>query len=217
MAVQTRTGSCRVYPKPFDPEDFSFLRRLKEIDMFFDRRDPVHQTTRRLARRLDRARIPYAIMGAMAVNAHGARRTTDDVDLLINSHGLERFRERFVGRWYEPVAGRPRRFVDRQSGVTIDVLVTGGRPGFGQPTPLRFPEPRGAARVIEKIRYLKLPRLIELKLAARRHYDFGDVVFLIRVHDLDESYLKHLHPAVHKDFLECLEEKRREDEYEARE
>jgi hypothetical protein len=48
-------------------------------------------------------------------------------------------------------------------------------------------------------------------------YDFGDVVFLIRVHNLDESYLKQLHPAVHKDFIERLEEKRREDEYLARE
>ena len=55
------------------------------------------------------------------------------------------------------------------------------------------------------------------KLAARRYSDFGDVVFLIRVHNLDESFLEKLHPSVHKDFVECLEEKRREDEYEARE
>jgi len=37
---------------------------------------------------------------------------------------------------------------------------------------------------------------------------------LIRVHNLDESFLAQLHPAVHGDFVECLEEKRREDEYE---
>jgi hypothetical protein len=59
--------------------------------------------------------------------------------------------------------------------------------------------------------------LIQLKLAARGHYDFGDVVSLIRIHQLDESFLEKIHPAVRPDFIECLEEKRREDEYEARE
>jgi hypothetical protein len=35
--------------------------------------------------------------------------------------------------------------------------------------------------------------------------------------DLDESFLPQLHPSVHQDFIECLEQKRREDEYNARE
>jgi len=64
---------------------------------------------------------------------------------------------------------------------------------------------------------ITLPQLIQLTLAARRYYDFGDVVFLIRVHDLDESFMAQLHPAVRQDFIECLEEKRREDVYDARE
>ena len=70
---------------------------------------------------------------------------------------------------------------------------------------------------IKNAKVVTLPQLIQLKLAARRHQDFGDVVFLIRVHNLDESFLDHLHPSVHGDFIECLEEKRRDDEYEARE
>ena len=53
-------------------------------------------------------------------------------------------------------------------------------------------------------------------MAARRWRDFADVVELIRVHNLDETYLEKIHPAVHRDFIECLEEKRREEEYEAR-
>jgi hypothetical protein len=53
-----------------------FLERLQEIGRFFQRRSPQHRTMRRLARRLKKAGIPYAIMGAMAVNAHGAERTT---------------------------------------------------------------------------------------------------------------------------------------------
>ncbi len=196
---------------------FRFMDRLQEIGMFFQKRSPQHQTMRRLARRLKKAGIPYAIMGAMAVNAHGAERTTKDVDILLTPEGLERFRQEFVGEEYEQVEGRPRRFVERQSGVTVDCLVTGRYPGSGKPGPLTFPDPTEASQEIEKIRVLTLPQLIQLKLAARRYYDFGDVVYLIRTHNLDESFQQQLHPSVHRDFIECLEEKRREDEYLARE
>src|SRR5262249_51999667 len=86
MATPRRNGA-----KPF-----SFMERLQEIGMFFEKRSKQHQTMRRLARRLKKAGIPYAIMGAMAVNAHGAERTTRDVDILLTADGLERFREEFV-------------------------------------------------------------------------------------------------------------------------
>ena len=210
--------SRRKAGKPgFNRTSFSFMDRLKEIGMFFQKRSPQHQTMRRLVRRLNKAGIPYAIMGAMAVNAHGAARTTKDVDVLLTAEGLERFRQEFVGKEYEPVEGRPRRFVERQSGVTVDCLITGRYPGSGNAGPLAFPEPTEASQEIEKVRVLTLPQLIQLKLAARRYSDFGDVVFLIQTHHLDESFLEQLHPSVQPDFIECLEEKRREDDYLARE
>ena len=59
-------------------------------------------------------------------------------------------------------------------------------------------------------------RSIQLKLAARRHQDFADVVNLIHFNNLDESFADGLHPSVRRDYIECLEEKRRDDEYEAR-
>jgi hypothetical protein len=99
----------------FDHKRFSFTNRLNEISMFFRKRSPQHQAMRRLARRLNKAGIPYAIMGAMAVNAHGAERTTKDVDVLLTSEGFERFCREFVGADYDRVEGRPRRFVERQS------------------------------------------------------------------------------------------------------
>lgn len=196
------------------PERQSFLRRLREIDMFFEKRDKVYKAMRRLVRRLEKARIPYAIMGAMAVNAHGARRTTDDVDVLLTAEGLERFKNEILAKTYERVERRPRRFVERQSRVSIDVLVTGRFPGTGEPGPFAFPDPARASEEIDQIRVVTLSHLIQLKLAARRYYDFGDVVALIRAHDLEESFADKLHPSVRKDFIECLEEKRREDEYE---
>jgi hypothetical protein len=195
---------------------FSFLQRLQEIGVFFENKSPQHKTMKRLVQRLDKAAIPYAIMGAMAVNAHGARRTTDDVDVLMTREGLEQFRRKFVGKTYDQVEGRDRRFVERRSKVGVDVLVTGLYPGRGKPGPFAFPDPKDASVKIEDINVVTLPHLVQLKLAARRYYDFGDVVFLIRVHNLDEKFMEQLHPSVHRDFLECLEEKRREDKYEAR-
>jgi hypothetical protein len=201
----------------FDYAKFDVDKRLWEIEMFFQKNDPVHQSLRRLARRLERSGIPYAVMGAMAVNLHGAQRTTKDVDVLLTKEGLEQFRRELLPKFYRPVEGRPRRFQERKSGVTVDCLVTGHFPGRGGPGPFAFPDPEEVAVEIDKVQVVNLPQLIQLKLAARRYYDFGDVVFLIRVHDLDESFMEQLHPSVHGDFIECLEEKRREDEYEARE
>jgi hypothetical protein len=193
-----------------------FLERLGEIGMFFEKSAPVYQTMRRLAQDLGQAGIPYAVMGAMAVNAHGARRTTDDLDVLLTAEGLQQFRERFVGSQFDQAPKRSRRFIDRSNGVQVDVLVTGHFPGRGEPAPFAFPDPAQASEEIDAIRVITLVQLIQLKLAARRYYDFGDVVRLIAAHNLDESFADRLHPAVRRDYIECLEEKRRDDEYEAR-
>jgi hypothetical protein len=194
----------------------NFWRRLIEIDMFFQGKDPVHQTMRRLARRLEKAGIPYAIVGGMAVNAHRYQRTTGDVDVLLTPQGFADFRERFA-KQYGQVPGRKRRFVDRSNQTTVDVLVTGLFPGTGQPGPLAYPDPIDVSEKIDRISVITLVTLVELKLAARRYRDFGDVVELIRFNELDEAFAKKLHPSVRRDFIECLEEKKREDEYLARE
>jgi hypothetical protein len=194
----------------------SFSDRLKEIDMFFQGKDPVYQTLRRVVKRLEKAGIAYALMGGMAVNSHRYHRTTNDVDILLTANSLAEFKRLFVPKFYQPVPGRPRRYLDRKNKVSVDILVTGHYPGSGKPGPLAFPDPARVAQKIDMFQVIDLPTLIQLKLAARRHRDFGDVVELIRVHGLDEAYQDRLHPSVHRDFLECLEEKRREDEYEAR-
>ncbi len=138
-------------------------------------------------------------------------------DVLLTPKGLERFRQEILPRFYQQVEGRPRRFMERKSGIGLDVLVSGHYPGKGTPGPIAFPDPEEASQELNKVKVIALPQLIQLKLAAGRYYDFGDVVFLIRVHNLDESFLKQLHPSIHQDFIECLEEKRREDAYMARE
>jgi hypothetical protein len=195
----------------------SFDERLQEIDMFFEGTDHVHQTMNRLVAALEAAGISYAVVGGMAVNAHGHQRTTNDVDILLTADGFNEFRRRFVGSEFDPVPQRGRRFTDRANGVPLDVLVTGRFPGSGKPGPVSYPDPAEVSDLIDNKRVINLETLLQLKLAARRHQDFADVVSLIRVHNLDESFQDKLHPSLHRDYIECLEEKLREDEYEARE
>ncbi|MBY0528306.1 MAG: hypothetical protein K2R98_33255 [Gemmataceae bacterium] len=195
---------------------FSFDERLREIDMFFQGTDRVHQTMQRVAEKLEEANIPYAIVGGMAVNAHGHKRTTGDVDFLVTGEGLTAFARLYVGPDFDRVPRHPRRFVDRNNGVHVDFLVTGLFPGSGKPGPIAYPDPADVSERIENRRVVTLTTLVQLKLAARRYQDFADVVNLIRAQNLDESFATRLHPAVHGDYIECLEEKRRDDEYELR-
>jgi hypothetical protein len=72
---------------------------------------PVSRRLRQILDALERARARYAIVGAVAMGAHGVRRFTEDIDVIVEGEALERvlaqsrraFRE--VGR--EPQQGRP--------------------------------------------------------------------------------------------------------------
>jgi hypothetical protein len=199
------------------PNDFSFTQELKEISMFFEGRDEVHKTVRRLTKRLEKAGIPYAIVGAMALTAHHYRRTTTDVDILLTPESFEAFLKQWVPKSYERKENRKYRFVDRANGICVDFLIAGNYPGSGKPGPIAYPDPQQVTQRIDGRSVVDLATLVQLKLAARRYKDFGDVVELIRHNDLDESFADKLHPTLRQDYIECLEEKRREDEYEARE
>lgn len=188
---------------------------LRETDLFFQGRDPIHKTMRRIAKDLGRAKISYAVVGGMAVYAQGYRRTTDDLDILLTREGYAEFRRLLVPKNYETLPGRPKRFIDPRSGVSFDIFVTGLFPGSGTAGPIAYPDPATVSMTIERIRVINLPGLIQLKLAARRYQDLADVVNLIRVHNLDASFQEKLHPATHRDYRECLQERRREEACEA--
>ncbi len=195
--------------------EFSFVDRLREISMFFQGNDAVHQTMRRVAAALDRENIPYAIVGGMAVNAHRHQRTTGDVDFLLSVAGFAAFKNLVTAGEFTATPGRPRRFSDTTTGISFDILVTGRFPGSGAPGAIAFPDPTAVGEVINDVRVINLPVLVELKLAAQRYQDFADVVNLIAVNNLDESFAEKLHPAVRTDYLSCVDEQRREADYEA--
>ncbi|XZE19841.1 hypothetical protein SH449x_005171 [Pirellulaceae bacterium SH449] len=74
------------------------LEIAKRVDAFMMERSPVHDTMRRLANAFNELEIPFAIAGAMAANAHGHRRTTADVNVLLRREDLSRFKDHWIGR-----------------------------------------------------------------------------------------------------------------------
>lgn len=101
----------------------------KQADEFFMNKSPIHETMRKLSATLKQMEIPFAIADAMAANAHGHRRTTSDVDILMRREDLFRFKEKFLGRgWVEKFAGS-KGFRDTENSVAVDVLLTGDFPG----------------------------------------------------------------------------------------
>src|SRR5262249_34663775 len=152
---------------------------LQSANMFHRSKESAPASMRRLVKRLGKAGIPYAVMGVLAVSAHGHRRRTDDVDVLLTREGLEEFRRRFVPTYYDTIPTRWRRFIDRANGVSLNVFVTGHHPGWGEPGPITFPDPSTVGELIQNVFYINLNTLIRIKLAAPRHQDLADVVCLI--------------------------------------
>jgi hypothetical protein len=160
---------------------------LREASAYFAGRGQLHNALRRLVERLDAEEIPYALLGGFALAEHGHPRLTEDIDLLLTPAGLERFRQRLVGRGYRPAfSGAEKTFREAETGVRIEIVTAGEYPGDGLPKPIAFPDPAlpGVTVEVQGVRVVTLERLIELKLASgmtapHRLRDLADVQDLI--------------------------------------
>jgi hypothetical protein len=183
---------------------------FREGSMHFERDSAVHKTLERIARRLEELGISYAVAGGMAMFFHGYRRFTEDVDILVTSEGLKRIHDELDGLGYLPLFAGSKHLRDAESGVRVEFLVTGQFPGDGRPKPVAFPNPADSATVIDGIRFLNLPTLIELKLASAtapgRRKDLGDVQELIRVLKLPFEFADQLNPMVRDSYKQLWSE-----------
>src|SRR6185436_2488157 len=162
-----------------------FWAAAEEATRFFMGQADVQRALVRIAETLDRLDIPYAVMGAMALNEWGYRRVTVDVDVLLTADGLARLKAAVLGRGYLEKFPGSRGLRDVASGVTIDVVLAGEYPGDGKPKPVAFPDPGRAAVRGERVALLPLPTILELKLASgisapHRLKDLADVLEVIR-------------------------------------
>jgi hypothetical protein len=184
-----------------------FWQGLDEAQRFFMGEAQVQKALEQLARTLDALGIPYAIIGAMALNEFGYRRVTVDVDVLLTPDGLAALKGATLGRGYVEKFPGSRGLLDTKHGVSIDVVLAGSYPGDGLPKPVAFPDPATAAARGTRVALLPLPTLIELKLASgltapHRLKDLADVLELIRARGLSAELADELDPYVREKYLE---------------
>ena len=162
--------------------------------------------------------ISFAVAGAMAANAHGHRRTTADVDILIRQEDLGRFKEEHIGLgWVDKFEGS-KNFRDTVNDVNVDTLIVGAFPGDGKEKPVSFPEPEKVSEVRDGIPYVSLVTLLELKLASgmtavHRPRDLDDVIQLIRANRLAVDYSDRLNDYVRAKYRELWEAAQVNDDY----
>ena len=169
----------------------------------------------RLIGDLNEHHIDYLVIGAVALMAYGYPRFTEDIDLIVDAIGLERFHQELVGLGYAPAfQGARKRLRSTRDGIPIEFISSGEYPGDGKPKPVSFPEPSAASVEIGGVKFPTLEKLIELKLASGmtapdRLKDLADVQELIKIRGLSTEFANTLNPYVREKFLELLAPVRR--------
>ena len=185
----------------------TFWEGVAEAKRFFMGQADVQLALERLVRALDEMEVPYAIVGALALNEWGYRRFTVDIDVLLTAAGLQRVKAALLGHGYVEKFPGSRGLRDTQAGVDIDVLLAGEYPGDGRPKPVVFPDPATAAVRGRRVALLPLAKLIEMKIASglsapHRLKDLADVLELIRVLSLPRETAETLDLSVRAKFDE---------------
>lgn len=178
---------------------------------YFMGKGSLHNSLAQITSDLKAHDIEYMVIGAIALMAHGYRRFTEDIDLVVTPEGLEVFHRELIGLGYVPAFPEAtRKFKSTRDGASIEVLTSGEYPGDGKPKPVRIPEPSTASTEIDGIQIVTFEKLVELKLAsgmtaAHRLKDLADVQELIKTRALEPSFAAKLDPYVREKFLELCE------------
>ena len=125
--------------------------------------ETVRVAAQEAARRLSALGIRHALVGGLAVGAHGAPRNTTDVDFLVGLEAFEGSGAVLVHRAGVPV---------KLEGIAIDLL-----PAEEPALERALESAQGGSQAIPLI---ELPVLVQMKLRALRPHDQDDVRRLIR-------------------------------------
>jgi hypothetical protein len=147
------------------------------------------------------------VAGGWAVWRHGyIGRVTQDIDIAIPQGRVEEFLRTASVSGFEiltPPAHNWPKLRHRETGIEVDILPEGARPGTkSRPAPTTIPHPglMGAER--GKLHYVELDSLIELKLAAGRLRDEADVLELVRENRERLDEIKRHLKAVHEQYAQ---------------
>jgi hypothetical protein len=160
------------------------------------------RVVRAVDRVLEAMRCASALAGGWAVWRHGfVGRVTQDIDIVLPADRIEEFLRVAGISGFEVLplpAGRWPKARHKDTGVVVDILPEGARPGTAEklaPTTIRHPLAMGGRGAL--LAYVTLPALVELKIAAGRIGDEHDIVELIRANadqiDVIRNHLSEIH------------------------
>jgi hypothetical protein len=143
--------------------------------------------------------------GGWAVWRHGyAGRVTRDIDIVLPADKVDEFLQAAQVSGFQILTVSPGRWpklVHRDTTVDVDILPEGQRPGTpAKPAPTTIPHPARLGASGTTLTYVRLPALIELKLAAGRTQDLADVVKLIQANPGQLSAIRDHLTEVHADY-----------------
>jgi hypothetical protein len=164
---------------------------LEAVGAFFDGIGPVHETMRHVCRVLAAGGVRHGLTGAMALNAHGYRRATVDVDIITDRTDCVSALVGLDPQRYARMEQRQRSARDLVTGVRIDF----------------FHESTFEVVQIGELSYVRFQYLLETKLdiglrgpAKTKH--LGDVIETMRALQLPLDFARTLREDLRPKFVE---------------
>jgi hypothetical protein len=144
--------------------------------------------------------------GGWAVWRHGyVGRVTEDVDIALPASQIDKFLKVASVSGFEILPHKPGRWPKvrhKATTIKVDILPEGARPGVaGKLAPTTIPHPAQMGAKADRLRYIRLVSLFELKLAAGREQDLADVVALIRANQEVLGTIRQHLQTVHEDYV----------------
>ena len=135
---------------------------------------------------LQETNIPAVLGGDWAVWRYGnPRRVSEDLDVCLPQACIGTFLQSATVSGFEVLVTSPSarwpKLLHRETKIQVDIFPEGGQPGTAAKlAPTTIPSPTTMGAQSGSLRYMELPWLIVLKLAAGRARDESDVVELLR-------------------------------------
>ncbi len=178
---------------------------MRQGDLYFAEENDTWRVLRLVASRLVEAGTPYAVIGGLALFAHGYRRFTEDIDVVCKASDADSIAESFCEFQLVKAGATRSRLRDNATGVDLDLFFTGAYPGDNEVKPVAFPDPAGVSIDCGGVRFVKLTMLIDLKLASgmsnvSRMKDLADILELIKAAKLPRDLAAQLNPYVRDEY-----------------
>jgi hypothetical protein len=149
--------------------------------------------------------IGAVLGGGWAVWRHGfVGRVTQDLDVALPQERIDEFIRTASVAGFDALPLQPGRWpklMHRETQIQVDIVPEGARPGTAAilaPTTIPHPDRMGAQP--GRLRYMDLPSLLVLKLAAGRGRDDADVIELLLANPEKVTALREFAAGVHADY-----------------